>query len=79
MDSPGGHNPNQTNGTPNPTTPPRFFTGWMPFLPPNQQRQSTEDTSIVTCDWFSCMEVRHAVHYSKDNASKSAGSRDVVL
>ena len=23
-----------------PTT--QFFTGWMPFLPPNQQRQSTE-------------------------------------
>ena len=22
--------------------PPIFFTGWMPFLPPNQQRQSTE-------------------------------------
>jgi len=22
--------------------PPRFFTGRMPFLPPNQQRQSTE-------------------------------------
>jgi len=22
--------------------PPTFFTGWMPFLPPNQQRQSTE-------------------------------------
>jgi len=21
-----------------------FFTGWMPFLPPNQQRQSTEGT-----------------------------------
>jgi len=21
---------------------PPFFTGWMPFLPPNQQRQSTE-------------------------------------
>jgi len=20
-----------------------FFTGWMPFLSPNQQRQSTED------------------------------------
>jgi len=20
----------------------QFFTGWMPFLPPNQQRQSTE-------------------------------------
>jgi len=27
-----------------PTTPfpPKFFTGRMPFLPPNQQRQSTE-------------------------------------
>jgi len=23
-------------------TPPLFFTGRMPFLPPNQQRQSTE-------------------------------------
>jgi len=28
------------------STPPlSFFTGRMPFLPPNQQRQSTEDTS----------------------------------
>ena len=28
------------------STPPlSFFTGQMPFLPPNQQRQSTEDTS----------------------------------
>jgi len=24
------------------STPPLFFTGQMPFLPPNQQRQSTE-------------------------------------
>jgi len=24
------------------STPPLVFTGWMPFLPPNQQRQSTE-------------------------------------
>jgi len=24
------------------TPPVKFFTGWMPFLPPNQQRQSTE-------------------------------------
>jgi len=24
-----------------------FFTGWMPFLPPNQQRQSIED--ILLC------------------------------
>jgi len=27
--------------------PPRFFTGRMPFLPPNQQRQSTEGTQIT--------------------------------
>jgi len=27
------------------STPPlKFFTGWMPFLPPNQQHQSTEGT-----------------------------------
>jgi len=27
----------------NASTPPlNFFAGWMPFLPPNQQRQSTE-------------------------------------
>jgi len=24
------------------STPPLFFTGWMPFLPPKQQCQSTE-------------------------------------
>ena len=30
------------------STPPlSFFTGRMPFLPPNQQRQSTEGTKIV--------------------------------
>ena len=27
-------------------TPPLFFTGRMPFLPPNQQRQSTEGMSL---------------------------------
>jgi len=27
-----------------PTT--QFFTGWMPFLPPNQERQSTEGTVL---------------------------------
>ena len=27
------------------STPPLFFTGRMPFLPPNQQRQSTEGTT----------------------------------
>jgi len=30
------------------TTPPRsFFTGRMPFLPPNQQRQSTESKTDI--------------------------------
>jgi len=29
----------------NPTT--QFFTGWMPFLPPNQQRQSTKGTKSI--------------------------------
>jgi len=24
-----------------------FFTDWMPFLPPNQQRQSTEGTDVT--------------------------------
>jgi len=27
------------------STSPLFFTGWMPFVPPNQQRQSTEGRS----------------------------------
>jgi len=27
------------------STSPVFFTGWMPFLPPNKQRQSTEGSS----------------------------------
>ena len=26
----------------------QFFTGWMPFLPPNQQRQSTEGNVFLT-------------------------------
>ena len=30
------------------STPPSFFTGRMPFLPPNQQRQSTEGTNKYT-------------------------------
>jgi len=36
------------------STPPlKFFTGRMPFLPPNQQRQSTEGTSnLVTGTFF---------------------------
>jgi len=38
-DSPVEHHPNQTNGAP-PPQPPKFITGQMYFLPPNQQRQS---------------------------------------
>jgi len=30
------------------TTPLSFFTDWMPFLPPNQQRQSTEGNTQQT-------------------------------
>jgi len=30
------------------TTPLKFFTGRMPFLPPNQQRQSTEGNYQLT-------------------------------
>jgi len=31
------------------STPPlSFFTGWMPFLPPNKQRQSTEGIVFYT-------------------------------
>jgi len=29
------------------TTPLKFFTGQMPFLPPNQQRQSTEGSKVT--------------------------------
>jgi len=33
------------------STPPlKFFTGRMPFLPPNQQRQSTEGTQAINTD-----------------------------
>ena len=32
------------------STPPLFFTGRMPFLPPNQQRQSTEGIYLATYD-----------------------------
>jgi len=35
------------------STPPlSFFTGQMPFLPPNQQRQSTEGTSAFSACAF---------------------------
>jgi len=33
-----------------PPSPPCFFTGWMPFLPPNQQCQSTEGNILTYTD-----------------------------
>ena len=44
------------------STPPlKFFTGRMPFLPPNQQRQSTEGTKgtrlAVVCYYLSWVEM----------------------
>jgi len=43
----------QTQPHQHPTT--QFFTGWMPFLPPNQQHQSTEgtDNSDKRFKWLS--------------------------
>jgi len=32
-----------------PHNPPRFFTGRMPLLPPNQQRQSAKGTLCLQC------------------------------
>ena len=44
-DHPAGHHSIQTNQCPPPPSTP-FFTGRMPFLPPNQQCQSTEGTVL---------------------------------
>jgi len=41
----------QTDTTPAPHR--SFFTGRMPFLPPNQQRQSTEGTAVCIHGWKS--------------------------
>jgi len=39
------------------STPPlSFFTGWMPFLPPNQQRQSTEGNLADHLQQKNCTE-----------------------
>jgi len=43
-DHPAGRHSIRTNQCPPPPSP-DFFTGWMPFLPPNQQCQSTESTA----------------------------------
>jgi len=49
-----------------------FFTGRMPFLPPNQQRQSTEgNTSDVPADASSKL-------YSKSSTNQTSRVRTVV-
>jgi len=48
--SPSGRHPIRTNDAPTPTTP-MFFTGQMPFLPPNQQHQSTAGVKRFLLGW----------------------------
>jgi len=49
------------------STPPLSFTGRMPFLPPNQQRQSTEgtltgkETSFLSINKVNCTLIVHIV------------------
>jgi len=44
-----------------PHNPPRFFTGRMPFLPPNQQRQSTEGKSGKTKTYSQDINLQHVL------------------
>jgi len=47
-----------------------FFTGWMPFLPPNQQRQSTEGKQLVpllTSNGLGKPAPEKQNHYGKTN------------
>jgi len=43
-----------------PTT--QFSTGWMPFLPPNQQHQSTEGTGSLTHNISPAVDVYECVY-----------------
>ena len=45
-DHPAGRHSVRTNQCPPPPSSPFFFTGRMPFLPPNQQCQSTEGNGL---------------------------------
>ena len=64
-----------------------FFTGRMPFLPPNQQRQSTEDKTMThTAGLFSmatgcwCHESMGALMYANFNAAfKFAAGFDLCI
>ena len=46
------------------STPPlSFFTGRMPFLPPNQQRQSTEGKCVIISSPFTAVLANYRNHY----------------
>ena len=59
------------------STPPlKFFTGRMPFLPPNQQRQSTEGT-VDEVDWK--MKVKLGNQSGAHFGEKKLGHSDAEL
>jgi len=59
---------------------PPFFTGWMPFLPPNQQCQSTEGknneyTPVKYCTTQCEEDIRLTASFFQDNLGKQAPER----
>jgi len=66
-----------------PTT--QFFTGWMHFLPPNQQRQSTEGIGLLTFSHknplsaarSSCSTLTACVNAGAENGASTAESSQV--
>jgi len=60
------------------TTPPlSFFTGRMPFLPPNQQRQSTEGTRVHSSIMIikHCSDIASHVQFVHQFSAQTASSR----
>jgi len=59
--------------------PPIFFAGWMPFLPPNQQHQSTEGNSYHTAKntiWLDIIWVRSTKYAEKLTGSRLATTQN---
>ena len=53
-----------------------FFTGWMPFLPPNQQRQSTEGISLPTKRISAILQWKHlSEFYPQDGGERQLASK----
>jgi len=46
-----------------------IFTGWMPFLPPNQQRQSIEGIIVRNSIVSNCLQCFDAVAWVEGRAS----------